>query len=235
MDKKSAGEGHQSSEDADNQNQRKIVLDEWDVAEEIARKNDAADPHNGSASAVKLKAQRVHLGRTGNQRSKRTNDRYETSEHNRFAAVLFVEVVRFSQGVLVNPADGAVVNLIAEPIADIEVRRVSEDRTERNDDDEEPGIQSTCRGCRAGNEKERITRKEGTNDDAGFAVEDHEEHKIDPPAVGLCNVHDEVIRIAEQFQSKCQKVHFLFVKSMDRNCSGIVFQVFAFIFLVFKV
>ena len=145
MDKKSAGEGHQSSEDADNQNQRKIVLDEWDVAEEIARKNDAADPHNGSASAVKLKAQRVHLGRTGNQRSKRTNDRYETSEHNRFAAVLFVEVVRFSQGVLVNPADGAVVNLIAEPIADIEVRRVSEDRTERNDDDEEPGIQSLPR------------------------------------------------------------------------------------------
>ena len=41
--------------------------------------------------------------------------------------------------------------------------------------------------------------------------EDHEEHKIDPPAVGLCNVHDEVIRIAEQFQSKCQKVHFLFL------------------------
>ncbi len=66
--------------------------------------------------------------------------------------MLFIKVMSSLKGGLINPADGAVINLIAKPRADVIVQCVAEDRAEGNEKNQRRYFKRARRSCGAGDE-----------------------------------------------------------------------------------
>ena len=107
------GEAHEDGaenggDDAENENEGEVVLDEGDVAEEVARSDDRDGPEDGARAAEEFEAKAVHAGRARDEGREGAHDRNETGKEDRLAAVLHVEVVRRRKLLRIDPGDASV-------------------------------------------------------------------------------------------------------------------------------
>src|SRR5262245_3717975 len=86
--------GDQRNEDDAERDQGKVVLDDWNVAERIARSCAEANPRDGANDVVEGELRIGHRARARHERDEGADDGNEPSEHDRLAAVLFEEGVR---------------------------------------------------------------------------------------------------------------------------------------------
>lgn len=106
-----------SGNDAKDENERKIVLNEGDVAEKVAGTHDGNGPENSASAREEFKAEVVHAGGASDKRRESTNDWNEAGKENGFAAVAHIERVSILKFFRINPTDAAVIDFVAEPFA----------------------------------------------------------------------------------------------------------------------
>lgn len=177
-----------------------MLFDEGNVTEPVASPDQTEHPSDGARNGIELKARTSHVTGTCHQRGKRANDRYETSQEDRFASVSFVERVRFRQSRLIDPADRAVVDLTAQPFTDHKVCGVTQACADRGDRSEDPRVHgSACRYCPR-NEQKRITGQERHHDDPGLKEKDHEHDDVDEDAVVIGDRHQEAVSMGEKIK-----------------------------------
>ena len=78
---------HSGSNDSENEDFRKILLNERDVAEKVACTNDRYRPENGAEAAEEFKAQTIHAGCAGHERRESAHDGNESGKNYCFPAV----------------------------------------------------------------------------------------------------------------------------------------------------
>ena len=83
--------------------------------------NQTVNPGKSACNGIELKTPDRHRSGTRDKRSKGSYDRNETGKENRLSAVLDIKGMCFIEGLLVNPTDGAVIDFVPEPRADIKV------------------------------------------------------------------------------------------------------------------
>ena len=179
-------------EDAEEQNFRKILLNEGNVAEEVACADNGNGPEDRARAAEEFKAQSVHSRRTGNQRRKGADDGHETGEENGFAAVRDVELVRMLKLFRIQPTDVAVVNFVSQPFPGRIAYGIAEDCTENDGKHDHPGTRRTRGSNGAGDEKKRIARQKRHDDASRFQKEDDEHRDIDERAVVCRKRHEKM-------------------------------------------
>src|SRR5262249_32265763 len=94
-----AGEDRQHDDGADHQ--MEVALNGRDGAESIAGDNEEPDPRRGAGDIEEAESAVWHLADARDERRERPNDRHETRENDRLAAVLFVERLRADEVLLV--------------------------------------------------------------------------------------------------------------------------------------
>src|SRR6185436_594319 len=96
-------DGHRQQRDDDDadRDEREVLLDDGDVAEEQAGADTENHPRGGADEVVEAEGRRPHLRRAGHERDERADDRHEPPEDHRFSAVLFEERVRAREMLLV--------------------------------------------------------------------------------------------------------------------------------------
>lgn len=86
-----------AGKDGDNNNrqndQRKVLFDEWDITEKVTTQYKRDYPGNSSSHIKYDETQIGHASDTGHKRSKGADDRDKTSNNNCFSAVFFVETM----------------------------------------------------------------------------------------------------------------------------------------------
>jgi hypothetical protein len=70
-----------------------VPLDDRDVAKQVPGKHEQNDPEYPTNHIVKKKPRIVHSPNPSDKWGKGTNDRHETGNDDRFAAILFVKLV----------------------------------------------------------------------------------------------------------------------------------------------
>ena len=219
------GEAHEDGaenggEDAEKKNEGEVVLDEGDVAEEVARPDDRDGPEDGARAAEEFEAKAVHAGRARDEGREGAHDRDETGEKDGLAAVLHVEVVGRGELLRIDPGDAPVVDLVAEPLPGGVAHRIPEDGAERHGEHDDPGTRGARRRHGARDEEERVAREEGHDHEARFEEEDQEHRDVDERAVVRGERDEKVIRVGEEIDDKTEDVHGVSVEKGPSSPSG---------------
>ena len=109
--------------------QREILFDEGDVAEEISGDHAEGNPENGSADAEGQEARIVHGADTGHEGCEGAEDRHEAGDDDRDSAVLFIEGMSLVQIFPLEPARILLKNLRADETTNPVVGRISANRS----------------------------------------------------------------------------------------------------------
>lgn len=193
--------------DAEQKNQGKVLLDEGNVPEEVARADDGNGPDHGSRSAEEFKAQVVHARRAGNQGRKRANDGNEARKKNGFAAVAHIEAVRMLELLGINPADAAVVDFVSQPFASAVSDGIPENGAGNDGEHDHPRTGRPRGRYGARYEEKRVSGQKGHDDEARFQEVDEEHRRIDEHAVVGRKRNEEVIGIREEFENQLENIH----------------------------
>lgn len=186
----------QRQKDDAHHQQRQVLLDEWDVAEEEAEGDQAADPQHGAEHAEAEEAHVGHFRHAGDEGGESADDRQEARQGHGLAAVLVVEVVGLLQVVAAEDLRVRVAEqALPRRAADEVIGAVAEDRRQHQQATQQPRVHAAARRHGAGDEQQRIPRQERRHHQAGFTEDHQEQDGVDPrPIVGHqhVEVHIEV-------------------------------------------
>src|SRR5688572_9312002 len=162
------GDWHERDHDHADDREAEVLLDDRLIAEEVTKQAEAPDPEDTAADVEREETRIVHAPNSRDERSERAHDRYETSEHDRLAAVPFVKVLSAQQVLALEPA--AVLRKHARPdcAADEVVRVVANDRRRREQGEHADDIDDAGCGERAHGKKQRVAGEKRRHDDAGL-------------------------------------------------------------------
>src|SRR5690606_23661777 len=163
--------------------QREIVFHSRQVAEEIAKQQEAPYPQQRTDDVVSEKAPVVHGADAGNEWRKGTNNRYKAGQDNGFAAVFLVKRLGAQQMLAVEPAVIAAEYPRPEIMADRVVQRIASDRCDTEAATQQQQIEIALGGEGAGGEQQRIARQKGHDDEAGFDEYDRKQNRVGLHAV----------------------------------------------------
>ena len=123
----------QERQDDDGQDdQRKILFDERQVAEEVAAVQKRGGPEHAAGHIVTLKPAVAHAAGARHERREGAHDRHEAGDDDGFTAVPFEELVGAIQiGLLENPGIGAK-HLFPQVAADRIIDRIAGDGGKRH-------------------------------------------------------------------------------------------------------
>ena len=109
---------------------------------------------------------------------------------------------------LLEEPDRAVERARPDLLPDPVVRRVAEDRREREEEEEHPDVQVSEGRERPGGEQEGVPGQERRHDEAGLAEDDHEQESVRPGAVIPHDVGEVPVEVQEDVDQLLQQVHF---------------------------
>ena len=170
---------HRYHRDEDDQQQDRfdVVLDEVDLAEEVAERSDSHAPEQSSDDVVGDEGAVVHLRRARHDRDEGPDDRDEPGEHHRLRAVLLEELRRpVHVFATEEPAVGAVEQGRAELPADRVADLVTGDRGDRDRHQQDPDVgQRPVGGEQARGEEQRVAGQEEADQQARLDEDDRED------------------------------------------------------------
>jgi hypothetical protein len=177
VDRREDGDDHDGYDD-----QLEMVADERDLIEEKAGHGEEDDPEDAAGDAEADEAGEGHLADAGDEGGEGANDGDEPRHDDGFAAVLFVEPLRFQQIFSVQePRGRAAEDRRADVKADGVVEQIAAVGGEAEQGEDQGEMDGRVRRCRQGpyREEERIAGEDGRDDQAGLAEDDQGQQTID--------------------------------------------------------
>src|ERR1017187_3306639 len=187
--------------------EREVLLDDRNVAEEEAREHADGDPERTADHVVRQEDAVSHRADTRHEGRERPDDRNEPREDDRFSSVFFVELFGLPEVLLLQVLHASAEGPQSDPLPDPVVHRIAEDRRERQAEEQQPDIQRAERGERSGREQERVPGQERRHDEAGLAEDDAEEDDVRERSVVADHFGKVPVEVQEDIHQLLDEVH----------------------------
>jgi hypothetical protein len=183
---------NQRNQDDADDHQAQVLLDPGQIGEKITGQRQGHHPADGPEQVEKQKTRVVHRPDAGNERREGAQQGQKTGNHQRLAAVPFVEKPRLEQRVPVEKARILPLEDLRPDITpNLIIEHVAERRRRHQRDQENGDVHPAHGGQPARHEQQRIPRQERRDDESRLTENDGEQNGVDPCAI-LLNKHGEM-------------------------------------------
>src|SRR3989338_4132812 len=174
----------QEGESDNGKNHRlEMLLDEGNVAEEVSAIDEEGNPQDAAEDVVGDETGIGHLPHPSNERGEGADDRDEARDDNRLCSIFFVEGFRFYQVLTLQKADILPEHPGSNESANGIIHRITNDRGNGEEHEEQVRIQHTTRRECSCCEEERITGEEWGDDQSRLAEDYDEEDDVRPRSI----------------------------------------------------
>ena len=200
------GDGRdQRHHDYADDDERQVLLDPRDVAEQIPRIDQRRDPEYGADDVEAQEAAVRHARDPGEERREGPDDRHETADDDRDAAVFVVERLRLAQVLLPEPARiRPLEDFRADVASDRVVGRIAEDRRDHEQGHEYVNVEPRGRHHGAGDEQDRVAGQERKDDEPRLGENDREQQSVEPRSVLTRDARQRLVEREQRVEERRQ-------------------------------
>ncbi len=190
------------NDDDDHDDESEILLDDGDVAEEIAPQNEENDPADSPDDVIGDESPVGHPSDAGHEGGKRPDDRHKPGDDDGLASMLFIKRMGPVQVLLLEESRFFLMkNLGADIVPDPVIDRIPQDGCRNEQRDEPFDTKAAHRGECSGSEEKRVSGKKRRDDESGFEENDHEKDEIGPEAELLDDSVQMLIEMEDEIQN----------------------------------